>query len=166
MKKAIKIISVILFVGFYVLSVATSNFPYPEYAENPILSYVLSLLALFSFLFLTFAFCQSKKYLISLSVFWMLFVGSVLLNIFIKDTMFSGIIDLVIDLPLIIYALPLIHFDRGIEYLCEILKINRNNEYIVFIHLGIVVALFYATYFISRKIVTKKIKDKTKKDIS
>ena len=153
-----KIASLIIFVASYFLSIATSNFPYPEYAENPTLSFITSLLALLSFLLVTVAFCKSKKYLIALSVFWLLFVGSALLNIFKHDYTSFFIIDLIIDLPLIIYALPLIHFDRAVGNLCEILNINQSNDYVVLIHISIVVALFYATYFISRKIANRKTK--------
>lgn len=161
MKKASlikKIASLIIFVAFYFLSIATSNFPYPEYAENPTLSFITSLLALLSFLLVTVAFCKSKKYLIALSVFWLLVVGSTLLNIFKPDYTSFIIIDLFIDLPLIICALPLIHFDRAVGNLCEILNINRINDYVVLIHISIVVALFYLTYFISRKIANRKTK--------
>lgn len=161
MKKASlikKIASLIIFVAFYFLSIATSNFPYPEYAENPTLSFITSLLALLSFLLVTVAFCKSKKYLIALSVFWLLVVGSALLNIFKHDYTSFVIIDLIIDLPLIIYALPLIHFDRAVGNLCEILNINQINDYVVLIHISIVVALFYLTYFISRKIANRKTK--------
>lgn len=161
MKKASlikKIASLIIFVASYFLSIATSNFPYPEYAENPTLSFITSLLALLSFLLVTVAFCKSKKYLIVLSVFWLLVVGSVLLNIFKYDYTSFIIINLVIDLPLIICALPLIHFDRAVGNLCEILNINQINDYVVLIHISVVVALFYLTYFISRKIANRKTK--------
>ena len=168
MKKAIKITSIILFVVFYILNLETSDFPSPAYSKNQFLSFVISLLALLSFLFLTFAFSQSKRYLISVSVFWVWLVGSIVLYILEIDYSSSIVIELFIHLPLLIYALPFKHFDGAIQDLLYLLNVNINKnfiDFIVLIHVGIVVVLFYATYFISRKIITRKIEDKTKKDI-
>ena len=64
-----KIISLIIFAVFYVLSFCTCNFPYPEYAKYPVLSFIFSLLTIISFLFVTAAYANSKKFLIITSIY-------------------------------------------------------------------------------------------------
>ena len=159
MKKASlikKIASLIIFVAFYFLSIATSHFPYPENAENPTLSFIMSALALLSFYLLAITFCKSKKFLIIVSIFFALVTCCFTCLLFeIDDFLFSHII---LTVPVLVYSLPLGHFDIVFEKLFEIINIDKGNDYIGYVHIGIVAALFYATYFISRKIANRKTK--------
>ena len=67
-----KIISLIIFVVFYILSFCTCNFPYPEYAPNPILSFLFSLLTIISFLFVTVVYAKSKRFLLIVSAYFVI----------------------------------------------------------------------------------------------
>ena len=147
-----KIISLIVFVVFYILSFCTCNFPYPEYAPNPILSFVFSLLTIISFLFVTAVYAKSKKFLIIVSIYFACVFAVTTVAIILGGFNFS-ILTLLFSLITLSFGIAVQPFTFLIVDLLEILRIdipNNNEFYIIFV---IIVALFFTTYFISRKLI-------------
>ncbi len=141
-----KIISLIIFVVFYILSFCTCNFPYPEYAPNPILSFVFSLLTIISFLFVTAVYAKSKKFLIIVSIYFAVTTIAIILGGF--DFSFFTLFFSLITLS---FGIAVQHFEFAIMDLLEIFNIHISNNYGFFVIFTIITVLFYATYFISKK---------------
>ena len=146
------IISLIIFAVFYVLSIYTSNFPYPEYAEHPLVSFIFSLLTIISFLFVTAVYAKSKKFLIIVSIYFACVFAVTTVAIILDGFNFS-ILTLLFSLITLSFGIAVQPFTFLIVDLLEILRIdipNNNEFYIIFV---IIVALFFTTYFISRKLI-------------
>ena len=145
-----KIISLIVFVVFYILSFCTCNFPYPEYAPNPILSFVFSLLTIISFLFVTAVYAKSKKFLIIVSIYFACVFAVTTVAIILDGFNFS-ILTLLFSLITLSFGIAVQHFNFAIMDLFEVLNIHISNDHEFFIIFAIIAVLFYATYFISKK---------------
>ena len=145
-----KIISLIVFVVFYILSFCTCNFPYPEYAPNPILSFVFSLLTIISFLFVTAVYAKSKKFLIIVSIYFAC-VFAVATVAIILDGFNYSILTFLFSLIPLSFGIAVQHFEFAIMDLLEIFNIHISNNYGFFVIFTIITVLFYATYFISKK---------------
>lgn len=145
-----KIISLIVFAVFYVLSIYTSNFPYPEYAEYPLVSFIFSLLTIISFLFVTATYSRSKKFFIIVSAYFVsvLIVSTVMIFNDVPSLFFVNVILVLIFLS---FGLPIEHFFNGVSDVLKFYDIHISNDYKFYIIFAIVTALFYATYFISKK---------------
>jgi len=152
-----KIISLVVFTVFYILSIYTSNFPYPEYAEYPLVSFILSLLTIVSFLFVTVAFSSSKKFLIIVSAYFVsvLIVSTVMIFNDVSSLSFVYIILLLIFLS---FGLPIAHFFDGVSDVLDFCNIHISKYYDFYIIFAFTIALFYTTYFISKKRKRKVIK--------
>ena len=145
-----KIISLVVFAVFYVLSIYTSNFPYPEYAEHPLVSFIFSLLTIISFLFVTAAYSKSKMFLIIVSAY---FVSVLIVSTLIIFTGVSSLSFVYIILVLIFlsFGLPVTHFFNEVSDVLDFCNIHISNDYEFYIIFTIITVLFYATYFISKK---------------
>lgn len=152
-----KIISLIVFVVFYILSFCTCNFPYPEYAPNPILSFVFSLLTIISFLFVTAVYAKSKKFLIIVSIYFACVFAVTTVAIILDGFNFS-ILTLLFSLITLSFGIAVQHFNFVIMDLLEIFNIHISNNYGFFVIFTIITVLFYATYFISKKCRKEEIK--------
>ncbi len=152
-----KIVSLITFVVFYILSICTCNFLYLEYTEYPLLSFIFSLLTVISFLCVTVVFSKSKKFLMIMSVYF---------AIVLIITIFAITFDGFASLPFLIYILPVLfilsfelpttHFFNGINDLLKNFNIHISNDYSPFVLFTLIILLFYATYFICNKYGKKK----------
>ena len=145
-----KIISLIVFAAFYILSIYTANFPYPEYAEHPFVSFIFSLLTIISFLFVTAAYSKRKMFLIIVSAY---FVSVLIVSTFIIFTGVSSLSFVYIILVLIFlsFGLPVEHFFNGVSDVLNFYDIHISIDYEFYIIFAIITVLFYATYFISKK---------------
>ncbi len=152
-----KIISLIIFAVFYVLSFTTCNFPYPEYAPNPILSFVFSLLTIISFLFVTAVYAKSKKFLIIVSIYFACVFAVTTVAIILDGFNFS-ILTLLFSLITLSFGIAVQHFEFAIMDLFEIFNIHISNNYDFFIIFAIITVLFYTTFFISKKCRKEEIK--------
>ncbi len=145
-----RIISLIVFAVFYVLSFCTCNFPYPEYAKYPTISFIFSLLTAISFLFVSAFFSGSKKFLIIVSACFIWLLVSIICLVSFNGDFFLWLI------PFMVFALPLEHSFQPLYSLIDILNIN--DDYTVFICFALIVISFYMTYFISKKRRKEEIK--------
>ena len=145
-----KIISLIIFAIFYVLSFCTCNFPYPEYAKYPIVSFIFSLLTIISFLFVTAVYAKSKKFLIITSIYFACVFAVTTVAIILDGFNFS-ILTLLFSLITLSFGIAVQHFNFAIMDLFEVLNIHISNDYEFYIIFAIITILFYATYFISKK---------------
>lgn len=152
-----KIISLIVFVVFYILSFCTCNFPYPEYAPNPILSFVFSLLTIISFLFVTAVYAKSKKFLIIVSIYFACVFAITTIAIILGGFDFS-FFTLFFSLITLSFGIAVQHFNFAIMDLFEVLNIYISNDHEFFIIFAIITVLFYTTYFISKKCRKEEIK--------
>ncbi len=152
-----KIISLIVFVIFYILSFCTCNFPYPEYAPNPIFSFVCSLLTIISFLFVTAVYAKSKKFLIIVSIYFACVFAITTVAIILGGFKFS-VFTLLFSLIALSFGIAVQHFSFAIMDLLEIFNIHISNNYDFFIIFAIITILFYATYLISKKCRKDEIK--------
>ena len=145
-----KIILLIVFAVFYILSFCTCNFPYPEYAPNPILSFVFSLLTIISFLCVTATYSRSKKFLIIVSAYFVcvLIVSTVIISNEVSSLSFVYMILVLIFLS---FGLPVTHFFNRVSDVFDFCNIHISNVYEFYIIFAIITVLFYATYFISKK---------------
>ena len=145
-----KIISLIVFVVFYILSFCTCNFPYPEYAPNPILSFVFSLLTIISFLFVTAAYSRSKKFLIIVSAYFVtvLIVSTVIIFNEVSSLFFVYVI---LSLIFLSFGLPVEHFFNGVSDVLDFYDIHISSDCEFYIIFAIIAVLFYVTCFISKK---------------
>ena len=145
-----KIIALIVFAVFYILSICTSNFPYPEYAPHPILSFVFSLLTIISFLFVTAVYAKSKRFLLIVSAY---FVSVLIVSTLIKFTVVSSLSFVygIIVLIFLSFGLPVTHFFDEVSDVLVSYDIHISNDYEFYIIFTIIIALFYATYFICSK---------------
>ncbi|MBO5019388.1 MAG: hypothetical protein J6D52_01850 [Clostridia bacterium] len=152
-----KIISLIVFAVFYILSIYTSNFPYPEYAEHPLVSFMFSLLTIISFLFVPAAYSRSKKFLIIVSVY---FVSVFIISTIMIFNEVSSLFFVYVILALIFlsFGLPITHFFNGVSDVLDFCNIHISNNYEFYIIYAIIIALFYTTYFISKKCRKEEIK--------
>ncbi|MBQ7936252.1 MAG: hypothetical protein IJ333_07905 [Clostridia bacterium] len=149
-----KKVSLIIFLFFYIMSFITSNIPYPEYAKNPILSFMVSLLTIVSFLFVTWNFANSKKFLITISIYFICILVTSIIVIYIGGLGFSW---MVLPFYIIIFSLatPITHFERMIIYLLDILSIELPDGYLLCIEILFIACATYLIYFISRKRLLK-----------
>ena len=147
-----KIISLIVFVVFYILSFCTCNFPYPEYAPNPILNFIFCLLTIISFLFVTAVYAKSKKFLIIVSIYFTCVFAVTTAAIILGGFNFS-ILTLLFSLITLSFGIAVQPFTFLIVDLLEILGIDIPNNHEFYIIFVIIVALFFTTYFISRKLI-------------
>ena len=145
-----KIISLIIFAIFYVLSFCTCNFPYPEYAKYPIVSFIFSLLTIISFLFVTAVYAKSKKFLIITSIYFACVFAITTVAIILGGFDFS-FFTLLFSLITLSFGIAVQHFNFAIMDLFEVLNIHISNDHEFFIIFAIIAVLFYATYFISKK---------------
>ena len=154
-EKTNKIIALIIFAVFYVLSVLsffTSNSPYSEYPKYPFFSFVISAFTVAAFLCITAIFSKSKKFLITMSVYF-----AILLFIFIYASITGGIphspfVIYVIAIVIVLqFGIPLDQFFMGIEKILKVIGIEISNDYSGLVWLAIIISLFYITYFISRR---------------
>ena len=152
-----KIISLIVFVVFYILSFCTCNFPYPEYAPHPALSFICSLLTIISFLLVTAVYAKSKKFLLIVSIYFAC-VFAVTTTAIILDGFNSSISTLLFLLITLSFGIAVQHFNFAIMDLFEVLNIHISNDHEFFIIFVIIAVLFYATYFISKKCRKDEIK--------
>ena len=145
-----KIISLIVFAVFYFLSIYTANFPYPEYAEHPLVSFIFSLLTIISFLFATATYSRSKRFLIIVSAYFVsvLIVSTVIIFNEVSSLFFVYVILVLIFLS---FGLPITHFFNGVSDVLNFYNIHVPNDYEFYIIFAIITVLFYATYFISKK---------------
>lgn len=152
-----KKISLVIFAIFYVLSFCTCNFPYPEYAPNPILSFLFSLLTIISFLFVTSVYAKSKKFLIIVSIYFACVFAVTTIAIILGGFDFS-FFTLLFSLITLSFGIAVQHFNFAIMDLFEVLNIHISNDHEFFIFFAIITVLFYATYFISKKCRKEDIK--------
>lgn len=128
-----KIISLIIFAVFYVLIFCTCNFPYPEYAKYPVLSFIFSLLTIISFLFVTVAYANSKKFLIITSIYLACVFAITTIAIILGGFNFS-ILTLLFLLITLSFELAVQHFNFAIMNLLEGLKIHISSDHEFFYH--------------------------------
>lgn len=152
-----KKISLVVFVVFYVLSFYTCNFPYPEYAKYPIVSFIFSLLTIISFLFVTAVYAKNKKFLIITSVYFACVFAVTTVAIILGGFNFS-FLTLLFSLITLSFGIAVQHFSFAIMDLLKIFNIHISNNYDFFVIFTIITALFYATYFISKKCRRDEIK--------
>ena len=152
-----KIISLIVFAVFYILSIYTSNVPYPEYAPHPVLSFICSLLTIISFLFVTAVYAKSKKFLIIVSIYFACVFAVTTVAIILDGFNFS-ILTLLFSLITLSFGIAVQHFNFAIMDLFEVLNIHISNDYGFYVIFAIIAVLFYATYFISNKCRKEEIK--------
>ncbi len=145
-----KIISLIIFSVFYVLSFSTCNFPYPEYAKYPIVSFIFSLLTIISFLFVTAVYAKSKRFLIIVSIYFACVFAVTTVAIILDGFNFS-ILTLLFSLIALSFGIAVQHFEFAIKDLLGVLNIHISNDYEFYIIFAIITILFYATYFICSK---------------
>lgn len=145
-----KIISLVVFAVFYILSIYTSNFPYPEYAEHPLVSFIFSLLTIISFLFVTAAYSRSKKFLIIVSAYFVtvLIVSTVIIFNEVSSLFFVYVI---LSLIFLSFGLPVTHFFDKMSDMLDFCNIHISNDYEFYIIFAIIAVLFYVTCFISKK---------------
>lgn len=142
MKKA----SLICFTLFYIASFFTCNFPYPEYAKYPVLSFFVSLLTVIAFLFVTKFYSYSKKFLIAISIYFScVFVAVMFLTVF--DGWDITWYTIPIILLFLSYTIPI----TAVHTLLERFSLDVPS-YVVFIFLLVVV---YSVYYIFRWKSTK-----------
>ena len=146
-----KIISLVVFAVFYILSIYTSNFPYPEHAKQPT-ALLFSLLAILSFLCVTAIFSKSKGFLITVSAYFVIVLIVSTLILFAHLSSFSLIYGILV-LIFLSFGLPIEHFIGGITDLLKNLNINISNNFEFYVFFTLIIALFYSTYFISRKLI-------------
>ncbi len=140
----------ILFIAFYILSFCTCNFPYPEYAPHPILSFICSLLTIISFLFVTVVHAKSKKFLIIVSIYFAYVLAVTTTAIILGGFNFS-ILTLLFSLITLSFGIAVQHFSFAIMDLLEIFNLHISNDFEFYIIFAIIITLFYATYFICKK---------------
>ena len=145
-----KIISLIVFVVFYIVSFCTCNLPYPEYNPHPILNFIFCLLTIISFLFVTAVYAKSKKFLIIVSIYFACVFAVTTVAIILGGFNFS-ILTLLFSLITLSFGIAVQHFNFAIMDLFEVLNIHISNDHEFFIIFAIIAVLFYATYFISKK---------------
>lgn len=144
-----KIFSLVVLTVFLILSLCTCNFPYPEFAEHPVLNYILSLLTLLSLLFTAAVFSKSKRFLIISSAYFSMVLAFITAAIIFNGyDSFVMMIFLIIALPFEILMVPF-----EIDSLFEALNISNDVE--IFVIFAIIMLLFYGTYFISRRVKDK-----------
>lgn len=146
----LKKISLILLSVFLILSLCTCNFPYPEFAEHPVLHLIFSLLTFISLLFTAAVFSKSKRFLIITSVYFSLVLALTTFAIFA-----DGFKTFVMEALALIILIPfemLIPLET--DKIFARLNISSDGEF--FVIFAIIMLLFYATYFIARKISLKK----------
>lgn len=145
-----KIISLVVFAVFYILSIYTSNFPYPEYAEHPLVSFIFSLLTIISFLFVTAAYSRSKKFLIIVSAYFVtvLIVSTVIIFNEVSSLFFVYVI---LSLIFLSFGLPVEHFFNGVSDVLDFYDIHISSDCEFYIIFAIIAVLFYVTCFISKK---------------
>ncbi len=145
-----KKISLVIFAVFYILSIYTSNFPYPEHAPHPILSFLCSLLTIISFLFVTVVYAKSKRFLLIVSAY---FVSVLIVSTLIIFTGVSSLSFVYIILVLIFlsFGLPVEHFFDRVSDVLNFYDIHIPNNCEFYIIFAIMISLFYATYFLSKK---------------
>ncbi len=149
-----KKISLIIFLIFYIMSFITSNIPYPEYANNPILSFMVSFLTIVSFLFVVWNFAYSKKFLITISIYFIcVFITSIIV-IAIGGVGFSW---MALPFYIIVFslAIPITHFERMIMYLLDIFSIELLDGYLFCIEIILIACMTYLVYYISLKRLLK-----------
>ena len=152
-----KIISLIVFVVFYILSFCTCNFPYPEYAKYPIVSFIFSLLTIISFLFVTAVYAKSKKFLIITSIYFACVFTITTVAIILGGFDFS-FFTLLFSLITLSFGIAVQHFEFAIRDLLGVFNIHISRDYGFYIIFAIIAVLFYATYFISKKCRKEDIK--------
>ena len=145
-----KKISLVVFTIFYILSIYTSNVPYPEYAPHPALSFICSLLTIISFLFVSAVYAKSKRFLIIVSVY---FVTILIVSIGIIFTEISSLsfIYMILVLIFLSFGLPVTHFFDKVSDMLDFCNIHISNDYEFYIIFAIITVLFYTTYYISKK---------------
>jgi len=145
-----KIISLVVFAVFYVLSIYTSNVPYPEYAPHPVLSFICSLLTIISFLFVTAVCAKSKRYLIIVSAYFVIIL-IVSIGIIFTEISSLSFIYMISVLIFLSFGLPVTHFFDKVSDMLDFCNIHISNDYEFFIIFAIIISLFYATYIICNK---------------
>lgn len=147
------LISLSVFTIFYFSNFFTGdNLIYPEYAKRPILNCILSLLTIMVFLFLTYVFSYSKKFVVIVSIYFL-----AVLSLVVCAIVFDGIALKLATIPfyliLFSYAIPTEHFTRGIYEVLEgfNIKTYATNDYMFFITFAVIVILFYTVYLIGRR---------------
>lgn len=151
------IISLIIFAVFYVLSFCTCNFPYPEYAKYPIVSFIFSLLTIISFLFVTAVYAKSKKFLIITSIYFACVFTITTVAIILGGFDFS-FFTLLFSLITLSFGIAVQHFEFAIRDLLGVFNIHISRDYGFYVIFAIIAVLFYATYFISNKCRKEEIK--------
>lgn len=145
-----KKISLVVFATLYILSFCTCNFPYPEYASHPALSFICSLLTIISFLLVTAVYSKSKKFLLIVSIYFAC-VFAVTTTAIILDGFNFSILTLLFSLITLSYGIAVQHFSFAIKDLLGVLNIHISRDYGFYVIFAIITVLFYATYFICDK---------------
>lgn len=140
MKKWFTWISFFIFFG---LSIYTSNFPYPEHSRNPIVGFVCSLLAIISFLVVTWVCAGSKRFLIMVSIYFAYVLAFKMIANGLDDTL----ITLLLWLPVLSFEIPLI----PIEKVFKISGFHIKEDLAFYVLFAVIIVLVYAVYFIGKK---------------
>ena len=140
MKKWFAWISFFIFFG---LSIYTSNFPYPEHSRNPIVGFVCSLLAIISFLVVTWVCAGSKRFLIMVSIYFAYVLAFKMIANGLDDTL----ITLLLWLPVLSFEIPLI----PIEKVFKISGFHIKEDLAFYVLFAVIIVLVYAVYFIGKK---------------
>lgn len=147
-----KILSLIVFAAFYISNLFTGdNLIYPEYAKHPILSFLLSMLTIISFLLVTYVFFYSKKFVIIGSIYFLTVLSLVVWAI--ADGIELKSATVLFYLIVFSYSIPTEHFSRGICKVSEWfnIKVYATKDYMFFITFAVIVILFYTVYFIGKR---------------
>ena len=152
--KFAKIISCIVFIIFYLFSFNTSSGPSEGDRNITILYYIFLTLTIITVLVITALYAKSKKFLITISAYFLLWY--VVTEIFWQID--YDIPDAIMDVFIIIHYSFLAPF-MGIHiYVDKLSKFFNDTDYAYRIIFILVVISVYAVYFISRKLQMNKFK--------
>lgn len=156
MKGIIRWPSMIVFFVFYITSIIVSNVPYPEYASTPVFVNIgINILTILSFLFMTFIFSGSKKFFITVTIYFAVIILSIIILMSLGGVQTGSIITFILFGLILTFWLPTIHLD--INDVTD--KLFSNNNISLFIILAFTVIAFYVVYFIGKRIKTKNPND-------
>ena len=153
-------ISLIIFITFYILSICTCNIPYPEYAKQPTLSFLISFLTILSFLFVTAFYADNKKFLIVISIYFIC-VFIVSLVALILDGLEFSKLTLPLYLIFLSYAVAIQHFELAVINLLKSFNANVTDVCVFYIDFIILIVMIYSTYYLSKRIQLRNRQDNT-----
>lgn len=146
-----KTVSLIIFIAFYVLCICSSNIPYPEYANYPTLSFVISLFTILSFLFVTAFYACSKKFVIVISIYFTCVYVVSLVAVILDGLEFSNL-TLPLYLIFLSYAVAIQHFELAVINLLKSFNVNVTDTCVFYIDFTILIVMIYSIYYISKRI--------------